>query len=256
MKFKPVFFVILIVLILSFLTSKISGPLRYLSYPYDLMGLLTSKVWLVIENQWQAFILKKERVEQLERELDILRERLVEYENIKRENLILKGLLGLKDSRKDVVTFARVIRRGLSRWSNAVVIDKGEEDGVKKDMTVVTPRGLVGKVISAGRGFSEVLLLDDPAFRVAVRFLETRAEGIASGTGYGVLIRYVPSETEVIKNDWVITSGLDGIFPEGILVGYVSDIKEGNFFKEISVKTAQNLRSLEFVAVIERSVKP
>lgn len=252
MKFKPVFFLIILILLISFLSSKVFGPLRYLSYPYDVLSLLTTKVADAISSEWQAITWKKKKFEEIEGEIASLTERLVEYENIKRENALLKELLGLKDSEKRIVTFARVIRRGLARWTNAVVIDKGESQGVRKDMAVITPKGLVGKVLMANRDFSEVLLLDDVNFRVAVRLLGNRSEGIASGTGQGVIVRYVPRDVEIIKGDWVITSGLDGIFPEGILVGYVSEIREREFFREISLKTSQDLKGLEFVAVVSR----
>jgi len=252
MKFRPIFLVLVIIIFLSFFTSKVLGPFKYLSYPYDLLSLVSSRMWQNVTDIYQTVTWKKKRIESLETEVSNLAERLIEYENIKRENILLKELLGLKDSQKKIVTFARVIRRGLSRWSSAVVIDKGEKDGVRKDMAVITSRGLVGKVIAVNRDFSEILLLDDSNFRVAVRFMGSRAEGIASGTGYGVIVRYVSKEAEVINNDWVITSGLDGIFPEGLLVGYVTDIKEQGFFNEVSLRTSQNLRGLEFVCVVSR----
>jgi rod shape-determining protein MreC len=252
MKFRPTFLVLVIIIFLSFFTSKVLGPFKYLSYPYDLLSLVSSRMWQNVTDIYQTVTWKKKRIESLETEVSNLAERLIEYENIKRENILLKELLGLKDSQKKIVTFARVIRRGLSRWSSAVVIDKGEKDGVRKDMAVITSRGLVGKVIAVNRDFSEILLLDDSNFRVAVRFMGSRAEGIASGTGYGVIVRYVSKEAEVINNDWVITSGLDGIFPEGLLVGYVTDIKEQGFFNEVSLRTSQNLRGLEFVCVVSR----
>ncbi len=252
MRFRPVILIIAIIILLSFFTSSISGPFKYLSYPYDLLSLVSSRIWQNVTDIYQTVTWKKKRIESLEAEMNRLAERLIEYENIKRENILLKELLGLKETQKNIVTFARVVRRGLSRWSSAVVIDKGEKDGVRKDMSVVTSRGLVGKVIAVNRDFSEVLLLDDSNFRVAVRFMSSRTEGIASGTGKGVIVRYVPKETEVIKNDWVITSGLDGIFPGGLLIGYVTDIKEQGFFNEVSIKTSQNLRGLEFVGVVSR----
>ncbi|MFN3740360.1 MAG: rod shape-determining protein MreC [Thermodesulfovibrionales bacterium] len=252
MKFKPVFFLILLVIFISFLSSKVFGPLKYISYPYDLLSLSISKGFHVLSDQWQLLSWKKEKIESIKKEMDLLTERLAEYENIKRENILLKELLSLRESQKKTVTFASVIRRGLARWSDAIVIDKGESDGIKKDMVVITPRGLVGKVLVANNDFSEVLLLDDSNFRVAVRFLGTRTEGIATGTGHGVVIKYVPKDAEVIKGDWVITSGLDGIFPEGILVGYVADIREKEVFKEVILRTAQDLRSLEYVAIVTR----
>jgi len=252
MRFRPVFLVLVIITFLSFVTSKVFGPFKYLSYPWDIISLFSTRTWQNVTDIYQTVTWKKKRIESLETEVSNLTERLIEYENIKRENILLKELLGLKDSQKRIVTFARVIRRGLSRWSSGVVIDKGEKDGVRKDMTVITPRGLVGKVIATNKDFSEILLLDDSNFRVAVRFMGSRAEGIAFGTGHGVIVRYVSKDTEVINNDWVITSGLDGIFPEGLLVGYVTDIKEQGFFKEVSLKTSQNLRGLEFVGIISR----
>lgn len=255
MKFKPVTLVLITVLVVSFLISKIPGPFKYLSYPYDIISLWTSRAGHGVGELFKTVRLTKEKVDFLENQINELTGRLIEYENIKRENLLLKELLGLKDRGKRIVSFSRVIRRGLQRWSNAIIIDKGEVEGVRKDMAVITPKGLVGKVVQANRDFSEVLLLDDPDFRVAVRFLTSRVEGIATGTGREVIVRYVPLEAEITKDDWVITSGLDGIFPEGILVGYVTGVKNRELFKEVLIKTVENLRSLEFVAVVSRGQK-
>ena len=250
MKLRPVFIALVIILLGSFLTSRVVGPFKYLSYPFDLLNLMGTKALHGVKEAWQIIKWKKERIENLEKEVELLTERLVDYEKIKRENILLKELLGLKDSSKKVVTFARVIRRGLARWTSGIVIDKGEEDGVKKDMTVITPRGLVGKVLVTNNNFSEVLLLDDPNFRIAVRFLSSGNEAIASGTGHSVIVKYVPKEARIVENDWVISSGLDGLFPEGLLIGYVTGIKEKEFFKEVTVKTSQDLRSIEFVSVV------
>jgi len=256
MKFKPVFVVLVIIVFVSFLTSRVLGPFKYISYPFDLVSLFSTNIYHIFSDAFKTLSLKREKIEALEKEIDLLNMRLIEYESIKRENALLKELLSLKDSEKKVVAFAKVIRRGLHRWSSGIVIDKGEEDGVRKDMAVITPKGLIGKVLFTNRNFSEVLLLDDSNFRVAVRFLGSRAEGIATGTGRGVIVKYVPLDAEIIKNDWVLTSGLDGIFPEGLLVGYVSEIKEKEFFKEVAIKTSQDLRSLEFVGVVSSERSP
>lgn len=101
-------------------------------------------------------------------------------------------------------------------------------------MPAITLNGLAGKVISTSPHFSEILLLTDTNFSVAVRVERTRSEGIVSGTGTNMcILKYIPVEEDIMVGDRLITSGTDGIFPEGIKVGVVKKIekKKGFFFR-------------------------
>ncbi len=254
MRFRKVFWILLIVVIVSFITSKVIPPFRYLSYPFDLVSSLYSRISSSTKETLMAIVTKKSEIKRLKEERDDLLAKIVDYENLRLENKRLTDLLKLKEEERRIFTFARVIRRGIGRWSNTLVIDKGNKDGVKKDMSVMTSRGLVGKVISVNEYSSEVMLLNDSLFRVSVRLMNSRAEGIASGEGRRVVIKYIPLEVQNISNNEpVITSGLDGLFPPGIPVGYITSIKDGQFFKEIQIKPFQDMFSIEEVAILNLS---
>ena len=125
-------------------------------------------------------------------------------------------------------------------------------------MSAITQQGLAGKVSAVRNDYSDIMLLTDPNFSVAVRLQESRYEGVLTGTGlrYCVL-KYVPSETPVKEGDIVITSGLDGIFPQGLPVGRVTKVRtEGiEFFQYIEVVPFQATWKIEEVLIVGRSAE-
>jgi rod shape-determining protein MreC len=138
------------------------------------------------------------------------------------------------------------------------VIDKGSNDGINKDMPAITSQGLAGKVYTARKDYSDIMLLRDPNFSVAVRLQESRHEGVVTGTGQRYcILKYVPTENPVKEGEIVVTSGLDGIFPEGLPVGRVTKVlTEGvEFFQYIEVVPFQASGKIEEVLVVGRSAK-
>lgn len=189
----------------------------------------------------------KDRVAALERERAALA-------GVQRENERLKALLGLKDENPRYVAAANVVSRGSKRWANTFIIDAGRAQGVEKDMAVVTPAGLVGKVARADEGYSTVLLASDVRFSVAVRIDRTRAEAILSGTGSrACALKYFPYDQPVQTGDVLVTSGLDGLFPEGVRAGVVSKLgPEEGLFRSVEVMPFADASSTEEVAIIRR----
>ena len=134
-------------------------------------------------------------------------------------------------------------------------INKGSDDGVAKDMVAVTPLGPVGKIHRIFNDGASIILLTDVNSSVAVRLQSTRVGGILEGKGDGTCsLKYVSKRVEVKVGEKVVTSGLDGIFPEGLLVGNVSGVrKEGDeMFQLISVLPAQDLNTIEEVVILKR----
>ena len=177
------------------------------------------------------------------------------YQETALENRRLKEILHLRDSKRNYVTSAKVISRGVDRWEHVLVIDKGLADGVAKDMTTITPKGLAGKIITSSPSHASLLLLTDINFSVSVRLQESRKEGILSGTGTRrCILKYMPSEDEVKTGDILITSGLDLLFPPGIPVGYVSKVdkrgRDGNF-QYIEVIPFQADTTIEEVTIVK-----
>lgn len=199
---------------------------------------------------------KQTDLEAARAEIDRLRAELMRTEEIRAEARRLQDLLELRDNTFGYVASARVIARGTDRWANTFLIDKGATQGIQKNMAVITPRGLVGKVQEAGRDSSVVLLIDDPRFGSAVRLQTTRTEAVLSGNGRGrCVIKYADIDTSVSSGEVVVTSGLDGLFPFGIPVGEVTGIAatgQDEFFQYIELKPYVNSRSVDEVIVIRR----
>lgn len=254
--FKPKRRVIIILLlffaaflILSY--QKKGHPLinEILVYPFDLINRMTSNIYA-------SFIKFRDAMEENERLNKRLNELLIErqsYGEIMLENERLRAIVALKKNNPAFFTTARSIGRGYDRFLNTLIIDKGKHQGIVKNMAAVTTNGLVGKIHAVKDDYSEILLLNDPNFSVAVRLQKSRHEGIVSGTGRGYcLLKYIPPEELVEKDEVVITSGLDGIFPPGIPIGVVSYIgRDGaDFFLYLEVTPFQSSSKVEEVVIL------
>lgn len=225
--------------------------LSALSYPYYALDRLTSQLGTTIREARDAF----EENKRLKKELSQLLIERQQYREIVQENRRLKELLSLKEQERRYVASARVISHGYDKLLNTAIIDKGRKSGIEKGMAVITTKGLVGKVYSVRDDFADVLLLKDTNFSVAVRLQTSRREGIVSGTGHGnAVLKYVPPEEAVEKGEVVVTSGFDGIFPEGVPVGVISRVKkEGiEFFQYIEVLPFQPSEKVEEVVILKK----
>ncbi len=196
----------------------------------------------------------KDDIKVLEDRIAMLKRQNDQMIELKKENERLKALLDLKQHTPACVASANVVARGARHWANTVIIDAGSAQGVQKDMAVITPQGLVGKVMRAGREYSSVLLINDIRFSVAARFQESRVEAIVSGTGgSGCMLKYFPYDQAVKKGDVLISSGLDGLFPEGLKVGWVSGLgPDEGLFKNAEVVPFVNPAAVEEVMIIKR----
>jgi rod shape-determining protein MreC len=228
-----------------------SALFRILSYPYDVLNNFTINVTMTFRELWDAFDENK----RLKKELTAVLIEKQRYAEIIQENRRLKELLSLKEHLPNYVTTAKVIARGYDRLLHTMILDKGKNSGIKKDMSVITPKGLVGKIYSVKDNFSEVLLLRDPNFSVAVRLQNSRHEGVISGTGHGYcILKYIPPEESVERGEVAVTSGLDGIFPPGLRVGVVNSVrKEGiEFFQDIKVLPFQSDTKIEEAVILSK----
>src|SRR5271155_74493 len=174
----------------------------------------------------------------------------------------LQALLGFKEQFISQTMAAQVIGGSGSDLSRSIYIDKGYNDGVKDDMAVITADGIVGKVLRVYRSTSLVLLIDDQTSGVGAILDKTRLQGILRGTPSGeVVLEKVMSDETVPAGEMVLTSGGDGIFPKGLLVGRVTKVTPGSeLFLNIRVRPAADLSKLEEVLVVtkidERQAEP
>src|ERR1035438_4804288 len=174
----------------------------------------------------------------------------------------LQALLAFKEQFISQTMAAQVIGSSGSELSRSVYIDKGERDGIKPDMAVISKDGIVGKILRVYRSTSLVLLIDDQTSGVGSILDKSRLQGILRGMSSGeVVLEKVMSDETVPIGEQVLTSGGDGIFPKGLPVGTVTKVAPGSdLFLNIRVRPAADLSRLEEVLVVtkvdERQAEP
>lgn len=165
----------------------------------------------------------------LRAEVARLQAELEQRTELELENRDLRNLLGLKSRESPGELWpVRVIARDPSPFVQAITIDRGSEGGVRDNMVVITWRGLVGRVIQTYSTSARVLLITDVNSSVSGRIQkpESRATGVVRGRGAdGLVMKFIPQDADLRTDDLVITSGLGGIFPEGITIGRVTQVR-------------------------------
>jgi len=135
----------------------------------------------------------------------------------------------------------------------AIRIDQGRRDGIEIGMPVVTARGLVGRVAEVGETWAKVLLIVDEASAVSALVQESRATGVVEGLGNSLIIRYIPHDQSVQPGDVILTSGLGGQFPKGLVIGTVEEVRKHdvNPYQEATVRSPIDFTQLEYVFVVK-----
>ncbi|MDP3046774.1 MAG: rod shape-determining protein MreC [Chloroflexota bacterium] len=187
-------------------------------------------------------------------EVDDLRARVVRLQEAEIENRSLREELGFKQAYPayDLLP-AEVVGRDPSNYLQYLQVDKGTADGVRVGAVAVAPQGLLGRVVAAGSNFCRILLVNDSSSSVNVLLQSSRASGVASGQfGGTLLMKYIPQGEVVRLGDMVLTSGLGGNFPKGLVVGQVSQVRQKDIelFQEAVVESLIDFRRLEVVYLI------
>ncbi|MBL7049394.1 MAG: rod shape-determining protein MreC [Nitrospira sp.] len=195
-------------------------------------------------------------------ELESLRLEIQEHDKEKNsfleadlENRRLRRLLDLKSERPDYVAAAEVFARDPTNWFQVLWINKGSDSGIEKDMVAVTPSGPVGRIHRVFERSSDIILLTDVNSSVAVRLQESRQDGILAGNGDNrCFLKYISKNEKVLIGERVVTSGLDGIYPEGLLIGTVTEKKTAGdeIFQIIEVTLSQSLNEVEEILILKR----
>ncbi|MGH9467469.1 MAG: rod shape-determining protein MreC [Terriglobales bacterium] len=165
----------------------------------------------------------------------------------------LDALLGFQHGYGLATLPAQVISHGASVDAQAIYINRGRHNGLRRNMAVITPQGLVGKLSQVLGSSAQVLLITDPESGVGVAMGAKGVRGILHGLGAGrVEVENVLKDEPIAVGDQVVTSGLDQVFPAGIPVGTVTGVVLGNdgVFKKVKLKPAANLGRLQAVLII------
>lgn len=164
----------------------------------------------------------------------------------------LERLLALRERAGLQTAAAEIIASAATPEFRSVSIDKGQRDGVRRDMAVIAPSGVVGRVVTPSGRNAKVQLLIDRNAAAGALVERSRAQGVAVGTGDGRLrLDYVAEVADVVVGDLVVSSGIDGIFPKGFAIGRVTTVeKSGGAYRNITVDPAVDFASLEEVLVV------
>jgi rod shape-determining protein MreC len=172
-----------------------------------------------------GFGISRQEVAQLRKQNGELRQRVTELADQQAENLRLTALLQLKQALKLPGFGARVVGLPTNSWEGSLVIDKGSIAGVRVGMPVTAAQGLVGQVIEVAPNAAKVRLITDRRSGVAAFVQRTRAPGIVAGSLEGAMtLDFVDRRYKTQPGDVVVTSGIGGVYPKGIVVGDVTTV--------------------------------
>jgi rod shape-determining protein MreC len=190
---------------------------------------------------------------QLRESVRILNARVLESQEALLTNERLKRLLELKTSLHMPTMTAAVIGEDGSPWFKSIVIDRGKNDGLREGMPVIVVGGVVGQLVKVAANSSRVMLVTDTASSVAGIVQRSRARGVVKGRGEGVCsLEFAFREDDVKVGDFVVTSGIGGIFPKGLPLGEVTMVKKGEYgiFQTVDVRPTVSATKLEEVLVL------
>lgn len=197
-------------------------------------------------------------------ELASLRVQAGAVEELERENKELRDQLNFLQQAKKELIPCEVIGRDISGWWQTMRLGSGTAQGVKADCAVVTAEGLVGRASVVSAQTTDVLLISDPTCKVAARLTRTGAFGLVYGSGVSPLGRatcrmdFINKDLPVRVGDEVVTSGLGGVFPKGLLIGYVEQVYKdrSGLYLHADILPKADIGTLNYVFVMGQAEDP
>jgi rod shape-determining protein MreC len=214
-----------------------------------------------VRHVWDSYVaLRGVRAEndRLTRETADLRVQLQQERALARGAGELRELLGLRQQLAWSTVAAEVIGGSTSPDFRAITIDQGRDAGVRDDMAVIAPAGVVGRTVDPAPRASSVQLLTDQNAAAAAMVARSGSQGIVVGAGDGTLrLEYLAAVADLHEGDEVVTAGLDGVYPKGIRIGRVSRVeRSGPSIRRVVVAPAVDFSSLELVLVVTAPPSP
>jgi rod shape-determining protein MreC len=233
--------------------SHVGGPLvGILEVPLHSVASLQdsiSEIWnnyIALQNVWEENRHLKQEIQRLQGEQNVLREQAIIATQFQQ-------LMAYQETAPMATLPARIIGRKVSNWYRAIIINKGDRDGIKPEMGVITHAGVVGRVIRVNPTTAIVLLLSDPNVAITGMVQNTRDEGIIQGTPQGTIhMKYLPPLSPVQPGDPVVTSGLTDDFPRGLQIGRVQQVTKADtdLFQLGEIDPIVDFSKLEGVLII------
>ncbi|MBU0653123.1 MAG: rod shape-determining protein MreC [Proteobacteria bacterium] len=209
-----------------------------------------------LHNSWKRYLFlvgMEDENRRLRHGNAVLSEQLNHYREGYIEGIRLRKLLNLKDGLSNRVVAARVVDRSRASLFKTILIDKGTADGMRVGFPVLSEQGVVGRIIETAWHASQVLLLVDGNSNIDGLIQRSRAQGILQGAGSaGCNLKYISRVEEVLPGDVVLSSGLAGVFPKGLLLGVVTGVsrKGEGLFQKVDVAPAVDFGKLEEVLAL------
>lgn len=264
---KTVFSIIALIVLFTCISLTNSTPRKTLlleGFISDVVSLpqrlyATAKAYVTSDDTYFSDMetLKKEN-EELKKKIEELEKMAIDYEQVTAENDVMRSHLKLADRYKDYnLVVADIISDSATNWEATYIINKGEKDGIKPGMTVITNEGLVGYIETVTKKTSKIISILDAGNSVSSRVSRTRDEIVCKGSvssteEQNLKIMNIPMGTVLIEGDKIETSGVGGIYPKGLAVGKIVEIvnKKNPIENEAIVKTNVDFNKLETVGVI------
>jgi rod shape-determining protein MreC len=257
----------LLLLHLALLSLQIEGPSGTLLFKTWTLAAQTPIIafssWITdgIGNVWRGYVWmvgarsENEQLKETVRQLSLMNNA---YEQIRQENVRLRRLVLLNNRMAYRTVGARIIARAPLFLSNIIYIDRGSSDGVRVDAPVISGDGIIGRVILITRHQSQVQLITNPDASIGAMLERTRTPGVLKGAGDMLLsLDYIGSLEQTQIGDIVVSSGLDGVYPKGLMIGKIVKSEKGKgVFRSIKVAPVMDLMHLEEVSVLLSETKP
>lgn len=214
-----------------------------------------------VSDGWSRYIFLvglKEENKNLKQKINDLKSQLVLYQEGYLEAQRLRNLLDLKDDYNFNFVTARVIGRQQVALSKTILINKGTAHGLNAGMAVLAGPGLIGRVIDVSWHAAKVLLLIDESSNIDAIVQRNRTQGIIRGAGSrGYVLKYISKTQDVKEGDTILSSGMGGVFPKGLMIGSVShvDRQDAGLFLKINVDPSIDFSKLEEVLVLVSDVE-
>jgi len=258
MKTRYILFILIVLIASPFIYRPAKDAFLFISKPFLFVfeksgSLLISSPLNFLETIWDVRNLASKN-EQLTKEVARLESEKAELVETKRENELLKKQLGFAQENKQLKLIpASIIGRAPDL--QYLILNQGSMDGVKLDQVVISEGLLVGKIVEVNFSTSKVFLVTNPTSAVPALTQESRAAGLVRGElGYGLLIEDLPKDINLQKGENVITSGLGGDYPKGLLIGKIEEVvsSPADIFQKASLKPLLDFSKLEMVFVINK----
>ena len=224
-----------------------------ISAPVETAGTWVTTPFRAVSNFFDGLGASKKQLAALEAQNEELKARLAELEEAELENQRLQALVQFADENDLASLGARVIGQPTSTWEGVFTINRGSVDGVEPGMPVVAAQGLVGQVVSVTPYASTVRLITDQQSGVAAMVQSSRTPGIVRGSvSQALTMEYLDRASLPVIGDVVITSGIGGVYPKGIVIGDIIQVDDqrGELHPDIVVRSRVPINEIEEVLVL------